>query len=908
MCLLLCFCWFQHINGQQRIYTVANAHAHNDYKHPHPFTTAYEASFGSIEVDIFFRNNQLLVAHDTAEILPGNTLQKLYLDPLSAKVVANFGQVYKDVSKELILLIDVKEEPISTLQKLMDILKDYPALTNSAFLKVVITGNQPAETLLPSYPFYLYFDGNLGKTYTHEALKKIALFSDNFQHYSEWKGKGLLPHLDRLRLDSAVAKAHSLNKPIRFWGGPDGPAAWHQFIKLDADFINTDQINQLSIFLEKQFGANSHIPVSMLGDVMVTTQRTAQVNLQVPYSTQTVSQKALQQYQSRTTPEALMGVNGVFVQKTNHGGGSPFIRGLTGNQTLLLVDGIRLNNATYRYGPNQYLNTIDPYTIGKIEVAKGTGSVQYGSDAIGGALQVFTKEPQYATGKAGWAGNAAAKYMTGDMEKTVRGEAAYTSAKTAVIAGVTYRNFGDLIGGDTTGKQSPSGYKEYAFDAKAKFQIKPSVELIIANQFVQQQHVPVYHKVVLENFALNEFDPQQRMLNYAKLHVTNRQAWMQKLEVIASWQQTIEGRNSRKNGSNTLRKERDEVNTLGFTVDVASRFTKAWTANSGIELYNDGISSTRNDYNGQTNAESFLRGLYPDNSRYGNYAAYSLHHLAFNKFIVESGIRYNAFSISLTDTTLGKVHIKPASFVYNASLLYKLTTQQSIYINYNTAFRAPNIDDLGTLGIVDFRYEIPTSNLKPERSINTEVGYKIQAGKWSGGASAYYMHLSNLITRIKVPGQVINGYPVYKKENVEEGFIKGFETTLAWQPFTHWSTKGSVAYTYGQSLSKNEPLRRIPPFNGRLLQTYEGKKWFASFDVMFAGKQDRLAAGDKDDNRIPAGGTPGWTVCNLFSGIQLNKVNLNAGLQNIFDVDYRTHGSGINGVGRSAWISVMVSM
>ncbi len=110
--------------------------------------------------------------------------------------------------------------------------------------------------------------------------------------------------------------------------------------------------------------------------------------------------------------------------------------------------------------------------------------------------------------------------MTGDMEKTIRGEADYSGKKLAFIGGISRRSFGDLIGGDTTGKQHSSGYEEWSFDAKAKFLLKENIQLTLANQFLRQDNVPVYHKIKLENFAINEMDPQQRLFNYARLNIT----------------------------------------------------------------------------------------------------------------------------------------------------------------------------------------------------------------------------------------------------------------------------------------------------------------------------------------------------------------------------------------------------
>jgi hemoglobin/transferrin/lactoferrin receptor protein len=646
--------------------------------------------------------------------------------------------------------------------------------------------------------------------------------------------------------------------------------------------------------------------VKPLDEVILTGLRKQQKNLLSPWSAERLSRNVLNQYQPRTTPEALIGTTGVFVQKTNHGGGSPFIRGLTGNQVLMLVDGIRLNNSTFRYGPNQYLNTIDPFSIQSIEVVKGTGSVQYGSDAMGGVIQLFSKTPRFSDTGNRISGLGFAKYMSGDMEKTLRGEVDYSGAKFAAHAGLTYRKFGDLKGGDSTGFQRPSGYDEMAADAKLKFLLAPDIQLTIAHQFNRQNEVPVYHKVVLENFAVNEMYLQQRMLNYAKLNIGTKQKWISAIEIIGSWNNTQEERRSRKNGSDVLRKEKDIVNTLGLTADISSEFNRIWTANSGIEIYHDNVGSTRNDITLSNQNKKQLRGLYPDGSKFGNYSLYSLHHFNWQKFSIEAGLRYNSFSISINDTATGPVKITPSSLVYNAAFMYHLNEYHHIYAGLHSGFRAPNIDDLGTLGIVDFRYEVPVPELKPEKSRTTEIGYKMQQGKWNAAISFYYMDISNLITRVKVEGEVINGYPVYKKQNTDKGYIKGSEISAGYMINRWFSLSGNLALQYGQSITAAEPLRRIPPVHGRVLATYRKKSWFAATEFLFAGKQNRLAKGDKEDNRIPTGGTPGWQVLNMYAGYEWKILQFNAGLQNLFDEDYRMHGSGINGVGRSVWLGVMV--
>jgi len=661
----------------------------------------------------------------------------------------------------------------------------------------------------------------------------------------------------------------------------------------DTLILDNEDLN-FEIFLIHQTGAIPEVQI-------LSASRRNTSSLRLPFASGVLNLPAQSENIPRTVPESLNIIPGVFVQKTNHGGGSPFVRGLTGNQTLILIDGIRLNNSTFRYGPNQYLNTIDPFSVNKIEVLRGSGSVQYGSDAIGGVIQIFTKDPAYSTENS-FNGSVSGRYGSGNMEQSGSTELYYSTNKMVLSGILGKKNFGDLIGGDTTGRQSPSGYSQSDASLKFKFRISNNSELILANQFVQQTDVDVYHKVQLENFSSNKMGLQGRNLTYLKYSIDQGSSIFSKIDFTGSLNATIEERNSQKNSSQSISLERDNIKTSNLGIEVFSDLKENWTVNSGLEYYRDKVNSIRNIRNTQSGLITTQRGLYPDNSLYSNTSVYSLHHLTLGNFNIEGGLRYNWLRATILDKDLGQMKINPGAFVWNSGLNYSVG-KHHMYTLFNTGYRAPNIDDMGTLGIVDFRYEIPAYALKPEKSYNSEIGYKYFSENFSFGTAFYRNKLSDLINRVQT-SQVIDGYKVYIKENTDNSVIKGLEGFAEFQASQNLFFDMFASFNHGRNISKGEPLRRVPPFNGNISVKYKMNKFYMKAELGWADKQERLAQGDKDDNRIPVGGTPGWKVLNVYSGYSLKSIQLRLSAQNLFNADYRTHGSGINSVGRSLWTSL----
>jgi alkaline phosphatase len=250
-CFLFSVCFIS-INtfAQPGNYTVANAHAHNDYLHPIPFYTAYNAGFGSIEADIFPVNGVLIVAHSKKEIEPQRTLESLYIKPLLQELI-------KNNNRKVNLLIDIKENYQESLQLLMKELKPlkkylFTEKDNRNPVTILISGERPPPVEYKNYPDYIFFDDDLTLFHSPDEWKRVGLVSLSFQRYSRWNGKGALSEKDKDTLLHVIDSVHNAGKKIRFWAAPDNKNSWLTQIKLGVDLIGTDKIQELSEFLTKR--------------------------------------------------------------------------------------------------------------------------------------------------------------------------------------------------------------------------------------------------------------------------------------------------------------------------------------------------------------------------------------------------------------------------------------------------------------------------------------------------------------------------------------------------------------------------------------------------------------------------------------------------------------------------------
>jgi len=645
---------------------------------------------------------------------------------------------------------------------------------------------------------------------------------------------------------------------------------------------------------------------TLLNDVELGITKNKLANFSQSASISTLSESEIEDNISRSLAESMMYVPGVWMQKTNHGGGSPFVRGLTGNYVLLLVDGIRMNNSTFRYGPNQYFNTVSPFSVKTIEVLRGAGSTLYGSDAIGGTININTLDPSFDSEKK-IGGSIGGQMMSHDMEYTGNVELNGNFGDFAFITNGSIREFGDSYAGEGIGYQRPSGYTEKDFMFKVAWQLKNNSKLTASYQWLRQDDVPRYDKVAQKGYEYYNFSLQQRQLAYLRYDKKWTDSALESFQITYSYQQSNEERDTKKNDHKINKNERDDISTHGLAAQLDALIFNKIEMVSGIDFYYDYIKSSREFENVENEEiEHASRGLYPDGSTALTTGFYNAYLYNIHQWIFQAGWRYNYTKNNSEDEIFGNLDQSSSSLVWNASVNYKFDKSR-IYASLNSAFRAPNISDITSFGDFDYGIEVPAPDLKSERSTNYELGYKYENNRMYFNTVVFYTHIDDLIARVR---STHNGEPtyggedVYKKANVGEAYVKGVEIEFYTKLWNEFSLQSSMTYTYGKNVSKNEPFRRIPPLFGDLSLRYDHQNFFIILQSLAAGKQDQLSSGDIDDHRIPDGGTPGWFVANIKSGYTWNRIQTHIAFNNIFNEAYRMHGSGVDGLGRHVAIAL----
>lgn len=229
---------------------LSRAHSHNDYLQAAPFALAYKHQFGSVEADVHLRNDTLFVAHDSRDISSDRTFPKLYLQQIAQQAAKHDGAIYPDKERIMTLLVDLKTASQPTMHALVKSLAPYEnLLVPKGKVKVVVSGNTPAPDQFTQYPAYIFFDGRPGVAYLPEQAARLGMISQDFHRYSQWNGKGIPVEKDRKAIAAAIAEAHAMGKPFRFWASPDQINAWKILMNLGVDYINTDHVAELGTFL-----------------------------------------------------------------------------------------------------------------------------------------------------------------------------------------------------------------------------------------------------------------------------------------------------------------------------------------------------------------------------------------------------------------------------------------------------------------------------------------------------------------------------------------------------------------------------------------------------------------------------------------------------------------------------------
>jgi len=636
-----------------------------------------------------------------------------------------------------------------------------------------------------------------------------------------------------------------------------------------------------------------------LGEIVISANKFAERKRNVNQKVDIITARAIAAANAQNTGDLLISSGNVFVQKSQQGGSSPVLRGFEASRVLLVIDGIRMNNAIYRAGHLQNAVTVDQNMLERIEVLYGPASTLYGSDALGGVIHLRTKSPLLSlNNKLRVIGQIFGRYSSANHEKTFHFNMSLGGKKTGWIQAYTYSDFGDMKMGNNYPDDYPgfgsrdslintaggidhviantdsriqkfSGYKQWDITQKFLYKQGDQISHLLNLQMSNSTNIPRYDRLqdkrdfggnigTTLRYAEWFYGPQTRYLASYELNISSP-GFFDQFRFNINYQSIEESRQQRE----YLRYDRfdsrmEKLNIMGAIIDAR----KKWGNNEitiGADAQLNDLKSTATRTNRNTGVVSNLDTRYPDGKNKMNYIGVYAQHLiklSEEKLILNDGLRLQSVTLNSTiadnsffQLPFTEIEQNNFSVIGNLGLVYVPAEEFRIAAGLSSGFRNPNIDDLARVfesSTALKRIVIPNPDLKPEYTYNFDLGItQVITEKIKFDIAGFYTLFRNAISLspFQLNGQdsiLYNGLQsaVYANRNNKKANMYGFNSNIKVDFTNRLSFFGTVTYTYGRFKGDDgskSPQDHIPPVYGKTSLAYDQERFSTEAFVLFNG-------------------------------------------------------------------------
>ncbi len=686
---------------------------------------------------------------------------------------------------------------------------------------------------------------------------------------------------------------------------------------------------------------------------------------------ETISSKEIKSLQVQNSADVLSQSGEVFVQKSQYGGGSPIMRGFEANKLLLVIDGVRMNNAIYRNGHLQNAITVDHQSLQQLELLFGPGSLIYGSDALGGVIHFRTKTPAFIENGSKTSLNVVGGYNTVNNGFTSHLDYTLQRPEFSSYSSLSFNSFGDLRSGRSNRPteypefglrpdyvstingvdsilqntdpsiQIGSGYSQFDIQQKLSFKLGKAAKAIANIQYSGSTDVPRYDALIERSddtlrFSEWNYGPQNRLLLSAKLAWNLKKPFADHSSLLVAYQRIDEDRITRRYQSLSREHNEEDVNVSSVNLDFRKVLPRSFSIHYGADFQHNTVISSAYSENIISSVQSndilsryadgtnrlWNAGLYFKTDWYSKNEALKLSG-GVRQTIQQMFLNYEqSTQIEWPDFYYQGIESNTGAFVWNVYGRYNIQ-RSSIRMGLGTAFRAPNIDDLAKVRVNGNEITIPNPDLNPEKTQNIEFAYEWTSKHQSFQVVVYQALLNDAIVResfslpdgsttFEVDGEDLQ---VTANVNADRARIQGSSIQLASTWTEKLRSRLSINITEGQIINEDgasiSPLGHIPPIFSKASVDYTMKSFeFGLSHLFFAAKDINDFGGsvDNPDLATPEGSLSYHLVNARLNYQPIDLFSISLGVDNVLDQFYRPFASGVNGGGRNFKLSLSVHL